>query len=142
MIEFNHKQVFSLEGRRVYVAGHNGMVGSALLRRLSKEKCEVLSVDIKPLSIRYPSLELRGERNFTFSLLSKLTLYSLKVRSSIAAPFKEIDPIILWFSNKTLSLSFKASSLDILTSVSFSSNIGVSVFCSILFPSLRLGLAL
>ena len=54
-----------------------------------------LSVVIKPLSITYPSLELRGVRNFTFSSLSKLTLYSLKVRSSIAAPFKEIDPTIL-----------------------------------------------
>ena len=52
MIEFNHKQVFSLEGRRVYVAGHNGMVGSALLRRLSKEKCEILSVDRKQLDLK------------------------------------------------------------------------------------------
>ena len=52
MIEFNHKQAFSLEGRRVYVAGHNGMVGSALLRRLSKEKCEILSVDRKQLDLK------------------------------------------------------------------------------------------
>ena len=52
MIESNHKQAFSLEERRVYVAGHNGMVGSALLRRLSKEKCEILSVDRKQLDLK------------------------------------------------------------------------------------------
>lgn len=34
---------FSLAGRRVYVAGHRGMVGSALVRRLAGEHCEVLT---------------------------------------------------------------------------------------------------
>jgi len=36
-----------------------------------------------------------GDKSLTFSLLSRATLYSLKVKSSIAAPFKEIEPIIL-----------------------------------------------
>ena len=35
--------IFSLEGRRVYVAGHGGMVGAAILRRLASEHCEVLT---------------------------------------------------------------------------------------------------
>ena len=35
------------------------------------------------------------DKSLTFLSLSKLTLYSLKVKSSIAAPFKEIDPTIL-----------------------------------------------
>ncbi|MBC2664441.1 GDP-L-fucose synthase [Novosphingobium flavum] len=34
---------FPLEGRRVYVAGHRGMVGSALVRRLARENCTVLT---------------------------------------------------------------------------------------------------
>jgi GDP-L-fucose synthase len=34
---------FSLAGRRVYVAGHGGMVGSAIVRRLASEQCEVLT---------------------------------------------------------------------------------------------------
>ncbi|MBX7494560.1 GDP-L-fucose synthase [Qipengyuania sp. 6B39] len=42
---------FALEGRRVWVAGHGGMVGKALLRRLEREACEVLtaprSVDLR-----------------------------------------------------------------------------------------------
>ncbi len=33
---------FSLAGRRVFVAGHRGMVGSACVRRLAREGCEVL----------------------------------------------------------------------------------------------------
>ncbi|MBA4161623.1 MAG: GDP-fucose synthetase, partial [Novosphingobium sp.] len=35
---------YSLEGKRVWVAGHRGMVGSALVRRLAQEQCEVLTV--------------------------------------------------------------------------------------------------
>lgn len=34
---------FALEGRRVYVAGHRGMVGSALVRRLAREDCTILT---------------------------------------------------------------------------------------------------
>ncbi len=33
---------FVLERKRVWVAGHRGMVGSALVRRLASEKCEIL----------------------------------------------------------------------------------------------------
>jgi GDP-L-fucose synthase len=33
-----------LDGRRIWVAGHRGMVGSALVRRLARERCEVLTV--------------------------------------------------------------------------------------------------
>jgi GDP-L-fucose synthase len=36
---------YALEGKRVWVAGHRGMVGAALVRRLARESCEVLVVD-------------------------------------------------------------------------------------------------
>ena len=36
--------VYSLKGKRVWVAGHRGMVGSALVRRLESEECEVVTV--------------------------------------------------------------------------------------------------
>ncbi|MEM7634707.1 MAG: GDP-L-fucose synthase [Pseudomonadota bacterium] len=35
--------VFSLKGKSVWVAGHRGMVGSALVRRLQSEECSVLT---------------------------------------------------------------------------------------------------
>ncbi|MEM7505407.1 MAG: GDP-L-fucose synthase [Pseudomonadota bacterium] len=35
---------YTLAGKRVWVAGHRGMVGSALCRRLASEVCEILTV--------------------------------------------------------------------------------------------------
>jgi len=43
---------FSLRGRRVWVAGHRGMVGSALVCRLASEDCEVLTVDRNIVDLR------------------------------------------------------------------------------------------
>lgn len=37
--------IFPLEGKRVWVAGHKGMVGSAIVRRLDQENCETLIAD-------------------------------------------------------------------------------------------------
>lgn len=36
---------FPLAGKRVYIAGHGGMVGQALVRRLAAENCEILTSD-------------------------------------------------------------------------------------------------
>jgi GDP-L-fucose synthase len=38
-------EVYPLTGKRVWVAGHRGMLGSALVRRLARENCELLSID-------------------------------------------------------------------------------------------------
>jgi GDP-L-fucose synthase len=35
--------VFDLRGKRVYVAGHTGLAGSAIVRRLASEGCEILT---------------------------------------------------------------------------------------------------
>jgi GDP-L-fucose synthase len=35
---------YALKGKRVWVAGHNGMVGSALVRRLEREDCQIVTV--------------------------------------------------------------------------------------------------
>ena len=43
---------FDLAGKRVWVAGHRGMVGSALLRRLANEDCEVLTVGRERVDLR------------------------------------------------------------------------------------------
>jgi GDP-L-fucose synthase len=44
--------IFSLAGRRVLVAGHRGMVGSALLRRLAAIDCEILTAGREALDLR------------------------------------------------------------------------------------------
>ena len=45
---------YDLAGKRVYVAGHKGMVGSAIARRLASENCTILTAD--------RSLDLREQR--------------------------------------------------------------------------------
>jgi GDP-L-fucose synthase len=45
-------QPFSLAGKRIWVAGHRGMVGSATVRRLAREKCEILTTDRAELDLR------------------------------------------------------------------------------------------
>ena len=37
-------KIFDLSGKRIWVAGHRGMVGGAIVRRLAREKCEILTV--------------------------------------------------------------------------------------------------
>ena len=46
------KVPFTLAGKRVWVAGHRGMVGSAVVRRLAREKCEILTVGRKEVDLR------------------------------------------------------------------------------------------
>jgi GDP-L-fucose synthase len=43
---------FPLKGRRVFVAGHRGMVGSALVRRLAQEECELLTLARDTVDLR------------------------------------------------------------------------------------------
>ncbi len=40
--EVGAKDLFQLQGRRVYVAGHKGLVGAACVRQLTTEGCEVI----------------------------------------------------------------------------------------------------
>lgn len=43
---------YPLGGRRVWVAGHRGMVGSAVVRRLEREGCEILTVERGEVDLR------------------------------------------------------------------------------------------
>jgi len=42
---------FDLAGRRVWVAGHRDMAGSAIVRRLSRENCGVLTATREELDL-------------------------------------------------------------------------------------------
>lgn len=44
--------VFSISGKRIWIAGHRGMVGQALIRRLENENCEILTVNKDDLDLR------------------------------------------------------------------------------------------
>jgi GDP-L-fucose synthase len=46
---------YTLRSKRVWVAGHRGLVGSALVRRLQREDCEVLTVPRESVDLRRPA---------------------------------------------------------------------------------------
>jgi GDP-L-fucose synthase len=43
--------LFDLRGKRIYVAGHSGMAGSAIMRRLAGEGCEILTASRQALNL-------------------------------------------------------------------------------------------
>lgn len=43
--------IYPLSGKRVFVAGHRGMVGSAVVRRLGSEGCETITADRQSLDL-------------------------------------------------------------------------------------------
>ncbi len=54
--------IYDLSGKRVFVAGHRGMVGGALLRRLQSEPCDLLTVGRERLDL----LDQAAVRSFMF----------------------------------------------------------------------------
>jgi GDP-L-fucose synthase len=55
MIDTVPRSPYDLTDKRVWVAGHRGMVGSALIRRLESESCEVLTVGRHIVDLRRQS---------------------------------------------------------------------------------------
>src|SRR5215469_16169222 len=53
MTEAKNTPLFDLTGKCVYVAGHTGMVGAALVRRLRSESCTILTVDRVTLDLTH-----------------------------------------------------------------------------------------
>lgn len=43
--------IYPLDGKRIWVAGHNGMVGSAVARRLNSTGCEIITVNRSELNL-------------------------------------------------------------------------------------------
>jgi GDP-L-fucose synthase len=48
----SERPVYSLRGKRVFVAGHAGMVGSALMRRLTREDCVLVTAPKRDCDLR------------------------------------------------------------------------------------------
>ena len=52
MIQAVREMNFDLHGKRVFVAGHRGMVGSALVRRLASENCQIQTIGREIVDLR------------------------------------------------------------------------------------------
>lgn len=51
-MSIRNSESYRLEGKRVWVAGHRGMVGSAIVRRLASEGCEIIMISRRELDLR------------------------------------------------------------------------------------------
>jgi len=52
MSDAANSEIYNLDGKRVWVAGHSGMVGGALVRRLATEPCEILTAGRDEVDLR------------------------------------------------------------------------------------------
>ena len=49
------ENAYPLHNKSVFVAGHRGMVGSAVVRRLAAENCEIFVASRDELDLREPA---------------------------------------------------------------------------------------
>ncbi|HET6390244.1 GDP-L-fucose synthase [Hyphomicrobium sp.] len=81
--------LYELSGKRVFVAGHRGMVGSALVRRLEREPCEVLTAGREWLDL----LDQAAVRSFMFEarpdavLMAAAKVGGIQANSNFPAEF-------------------------------------------------------
>ena len=82
-------QTYALAGKRVWVAGHRGLVGSALMRRLASEDCELLSVahDVLDLKCQYDVETWLAEARPQAIFLAAATVGGIHANDSRPAEF-------------------------------------------------------
>ena len=80
---------FRLAGRRVWVAGHRGMVGGALVRRLARADCELLTVTREACDLRRQAEVLRwlGEARPEVVVVAAAKVGGILANSSYPAEF-------------------------------------------------------
>ena len=80
---------FELAGRRVWVAGHRGMAGSAIVRRLASESCEVIMATHSELDLlRQADVEAwMGDRKIDVVFLAAATVGGILANATRPAEF-------------------------------------------------------
>jgi GDP-L-fucose synthase len=80
---------FDLAGRRVWVAGHRGLAGSAILRRLSREGCHILTATRAELDLKRQSdvNAWMGDQKFDAVFLAAATVGGILANSTRPAEF-------------------------------------------------------
>jgi GDP-L-fucose synthase len=80
---------FDLTGRRVWVAGHRGMAGSAIVRRLARESCEIVTVTHSQLDLlRQADVHaLMADKKIDVVFLAAATVGGIMANSTRPAEF-------------------------------------------------------
>jgi GDP-L-fucose synthase len=83
------KPIYDLTGKRIWVAGHRGMVGSALVRRLKNEPCEILMVGRDTVDLRRQEAVERwmAETNPDVVVLAAATVGGILANDTYPADF-------------------------------------------------------
>ena len=79
---------FSLKNRKVWVAGHNGMVGTALCQRLKIEKCNILTISRADLDL---SIDLKVKNWMRLNQPNVIFLAAAKVGGILHNSTKPAD---------------------------------------------------
>jgi GDP-L-fucose synthase len=80
--------LFDLKGKRVFVAGHRGMVGSALVRRLAGEDCDIVTADREAVDLTRAD---ETERFFAYSRPDAVVVAAAKVGGIVANSSFPVD---------------------------------------------------
>jgi GDP-L-fucose synthase len=80
---------FDLTGRRVWVAGHRGMAGAAIVRRLARENCEIVMAPRSELNLlRQADVEAwMGDRKIDVVFLAAATVGGILANATRPAEF-------------------------------------------------------
>ena len=93
--------IYSLAGKKVYVAGHRGMVGSAIMRRLASEGCEILTATRAEVDLRRQE-QVEAWMDKTAPTLSSWPPQGSAVFSR-TLPIRPISYTTTWSSKRTSS---------------------------------------
>ncbi|MBS0546229.1 MAG: GDP-L-fucose synthase [Proteobacteria bacterium] len=89
-------RIFDISGKRVWVAGHRGMVGGAVVRRLAREKCEILTVEHREVDLtRQSAVEQWLDKNRTDAIvMAAARVGGIHANSTLPAEFLSINLMI------------------------------------------------
>ena len=108
---------FSLSGKRIFVAGHTGMVGSAIVRLLNNIDCEILTVSSQELDLKQSSKVDKwfDEHRPDAVFLAAAKVGGILANSSYPADFL-IDNLSIQNSVRTNAFKYKVKKLMFLGS--------------------------